>query len=518
MKRIIACCLTLTIAFSPCSLPGKEKPTLKIGILHSLTGTMAISESSLVDAMLMAIDEINSQGGVLGHTLVPVVEDGKSDWPTFARKAEKLIVEDNVISIFGCWTSSSRKAVLPVIEKHAHLLWYPVQSEGNESSPHIIYTGAAPNQQIIPGVDWCLQEFGNQVFLVGSDYLFPRQANKMIKQRLKNNGAKLVGEEYRVLGDVDFKEIINKIQAAKPDFILNTINGDSNRAFFQTFHAAGISPEESPIMSFSVAEEELRNIDSEFTTGHFACWNYFQSIKTPANRRFVRTFKKRYGEDRVTDDPIEAAYFQIHLFAKAAEKAGSNEIDAIRKAARGLIFAAPGGLVRIDPQNQHTWKVSRIGRIESDGQFQITWSSEDPLPPRPYLPEFFLAESNKQGDIMFQEISRMINLEKDEPADKQRKQLLIYMADVRGFLGDARTKFRNAALSIQPGNLPIFHSGWDEFEKRWALLTQHQEHLTDQQKESYTKFNSALDVFNDNAKLMLDVLYKTVEPSTEVTP
>ena len=282
----------------------------------------------------MAIDEVNQRGGVLGRQLEPVIEDGESDWPTFARKAERLIVEDKVASVFGCWTSASRQSVQPVFEKHNNLLWYPVQYEGQESSPNIIYTGATPNQQITPAVDWCRREFGTRMFLVGSDYIFPRMANEIIKLRLASFGATPVGEEYRAFGSSDFDEIVAKIKQSKPDVVLNTINGDSNLAFFKALHAANIDHRQIPVMSFSIAEDELRYIGVELTVGHYCGRNYFQSIDTPANRRFVNAFRKRYGADRVTDDAIEAAYFQVHLFAKAVEKARSTDVDAIRRAAR----------------------------------------------------------------------------------------------------------------------------------------------------------------------------------------
>jgi urea transport system substrate-binding protein len=290
-----------------------------------------------------------------------------------------------VSTLFGCWTSASRKAVLPVVEKHNHLLWYPVQYEGCESSPNVIYTGAAPNQQIIPAMKWCLKRLGNKVFLVGSDYVFPRTANKIVKAQIEQKpGAACVGEEYRPLGDSDFEPVVAKIRAAKPEVIFNTINGSSNLAFFKALHAAGIGPKEARVMSLSLAEEELRSLDPKLTEGHYCAWNYFQSIDTPANLRFVTAFKKRFGAERVTDDPIEAAYFQVHLFARAVARAGSTDSEAVRKAARGLIFSAPEGLVRIDPRNQHTWKVPRIGQIDRNGQFKIVWSSEEPTKPEPY--------------------------------------------------------------------------------------------------------------------------------------
>ncbi len=377
--------LLAAMALSPSGLlRASDRGPIKVGVLHSLTGTMAMSERPLVDAVQMAIDEINARGGVAGRLLVPVVEDGASDWPTFARKAEKLIVEDRVRTLFGCWTSASRKAVLPVVSKHNHLLWYPVQYEGCESSPHVIYTGAAPNQQIIPAVDWCLKHLGKKAFLVGSDYIFPRTANEIVKAQLKKGDAICAGEEYRPLGDQDFTMVVAKIRSARPEVIFNTINGSSNIAFFQALRAAGLGPREAPVLSVSLAEEELRSIDPRLAAGHYCAWNYFQSIDTPANLRFVAAFKKRYGAERVTDDPIEAAYFQVHLYARAVARAGSTDSDAVRRAAGGLIFSAPGGLVRIDPHNQHTWKVARIGRIDPYGQFRIVWSSEEPIKPEPY--------------------------------------------------------------------------------------------------------------------------------------
>ena len=496
----------------------RSSPPIRIGILHSLSGTMAISEQSLVDAARMAIDEINQRGGVLGRQLEPIIEDGESDWPTFARKAEKLIVEDKVASVFGCWTSASRKSVLPVFTKHNHLLWYPVQYEGQESSPNIIYTGAAPNQQITPAVAWCRRVFGTRMFLVGSDYIFPRTANEIIKLRLAGFGATPLGEEYRRLGSQDFDEIVAKIKESKPDVVLNTINGDSNRAFFQALRAADTGHPPIPVMSFSFAEDELRHIGVELTAGHYCSWNYFQSIDTPANRRFVREFRNRYGADRVTDDPIEAAYFQVHLFAKAVEKAGNTDVNAIRRAARGLIFAAPGGLVRIDPRNQHTWKVSRIGRIQRNGQFKIVWSSEDPLPPRPFLPETFLATASKHGKMMFTSITSMIDLETAESVNGGRKQLLAAMDDVRGYLGNARTEFRSAVFVPQPRNRVGFEQAWNEFERRWGRLSDRQDQLTDEQRELFDRFRQAREAFGENAKTMFTNLYRADHTSSEVTP
>jgi urea transport system substrate-binding protein len=352
----------------------KAAPTdavLKVGILHSLTGTMGTSGQSLVDAIVMAIDEVNLRGGVRGQMLHPVIEDGKSTPAVFAHKAKQLIHQDRVHTVFGCWTSASRKAVLPVVEQANHLLWYPVQYEGYEQSPAIMYGGAAPNQQIIPAVEWGMSRFGRKVFLVGSDYVFPRTANKIIKKELQKRMGHLSGESYRPLGSQDFASVVKHIKKVKPNFIINTINGDGNRRFFQEMKTQGLSASTIPIVSMSVAEDELQNIGPEYAQGHFAAWNYFQSIDTPSNHQFVTAFKKRYGQDRVTGDPIGTAYSQVHMYALAVEKAKSTNPQAVARAARGMIWGAPEGLIRVDPHNQHTWKVARIGQIQGTGQFRI---------------------------------------------------------------------------------------------------------------------------------------------------
>jgi len=497
----------------------QDESPIRVGILHSLSGTMAVSEQSLVDAAMLAIDEVNQRGGVLGRPLQAVIEDGASDAQTFAQKAEKLIVEDKVASVFGCWTSTDRKAVLPVFEEHNNLLWYPVQHEGRESSPNIIYTGATPNQQIIPAVNWCRREFGTRVFLVGSDYIFPRIANEIIRMRLDDFGGTVVGEEYPPLGSQDFDELVAKIIDSKPDVVLSTINGDSNRGFFTALKESGIDHRQIPVLSFSIAEHELLDIGVELTAGHYGSWTYFQSIDTPANRRFVREFKKRYGPERVTDDPIEAAYSQVHMFAKAVESAGSADVDAIRRAVTGLIFPAPGGLIRVDPRNQHTWKVAHIGRIQSDGQFRILWSSEDPLPPLPFLPATFLFRGNESGNIMFDSISAMIDLEIAELEVSGRKPaLLMAMANVRGFLGDARAKFRNATSVVNSRNRTNFELAWREFESRWENLGGQREMLTEQQLTVFEQFGMARRAYAENAVEMMKALYQVDPTDREVVP
>lgn len=360
--------------------------TIKVGILHSLSGTMAISETTVVDAEKLAIKEINESGGVLGKQIEVVVEDGNSDWPTFAEKAAKLIDQDKVATIFGCWTSASRKAVLDVFESKDHMLWYPVQYEGQECSKNIFYTGAAPNQQIEPAVDWLLENKGKKFFLVGSDYVFPRTANTIIKEQLKAKGGELVGEDYLPLGNTEVTPIITKIQAALPDggVIFNSLNGDSNVAFFKQLQGAGLGPDKYPVMSVSVAEEEVRQIGPEFLKGHYAAWNYFQTVDSPENKKWVEDFKAEYGEDRVTNDPMEAAYIMVYLWKQAVEKAGTaDDLEKVRTAAIGQEFDAPEGKVTMNA-NHHISKTVRIGEVRDDGLFDIVWSTDGPIDPLPW--------------------------------------------------------------------------------------------------------------------------------------
>lgn len=379
---------------------GSEKNTMKVegdavkvGILHSLSGTMAISEVSLRDAELMAIEEINAAGGVLGKKIEPVIEDGASDWPTYAEKARKLLQEDGVATVFGGWTSASRKAMLPVFEQNNGLLWYPVQYEGMEQSPNIFYTGATTNQQIVPAVDWLLENEGKKFFLIGSDYVFPRTANQIINAQLEEKGGEVVAEEYTPMGHTDYNTIISKIKSAKPDVIFNTLNGDSNVAFFKQLQDAGITAEDIPVLSVSVAEEEIRGIGANVLEGHYAAWNYYQTTDTPENTKFVEAYKAKYGEDRVTADPIEAAYTAVYLWKAAVEKAGSFEVDKVKAAADGIEFNAPSGLVKIDGETQHIYKTVRIGQVQEDGQFKEVWNSGEAVKPDPYLKTYDWASS-----------------------------------------------------------------------------------------------------------------------------
>ena len=383
-------------AAAPTTAAAARGDTIKIGILHSLSGTMAISEKSVRDATVLAIEEINKAGGVFKKKLEPVIEDGASDWPTFAEKSKKLIQSDKVAVVFGCWTSASRKAVLPVFESLKDLLFYPVQYEGLEASPNIFYTGAAPNQQIVPAIEYLIKEGKKKVFLLGSDYVFPRTANEIIKLQLAAQGATLAGEEYTPLGHTEYSTVITKILGAKPDVVFSTLNGDSNVAFFKQLKDAGNTPDKIQTLSVSVAEEEVRGIGPANMAGHLASWNYYQTTDTPANKKFVEAYKAKFGADRVTDDPIEAGYFGVYLWAKAVEKAGSTDVDKVKEAAKGITFDAPGGTVTINGKNQHVSKTVRIGKVRADGLFDEVWNSGKPVEPDPFLETYSWAASLKK--------------------------------------------------------------------------------------------------------------------------
>lgn len=356
---------------------------IKVGILHSFSGTMAISEKAVAESTLMAIDEINAQGGLLERKIQAIVVDGKSDWPTFAAEAENLITKQGVSAIFGCWTSACRKSLKPVVEKYNSLLIYPLQYEGLEMSPHILYLGAAPNQQIIPAIKWASENFGKRLFLVGSDYIFPRTANEIIKEQVKNLKGEIVGEEYITLGSSDVKDVIAAIKKNPPDVIINTINGDTNKAFFAALHQDK-AIEDIPVLSFSISENEIPAIGIANLEGKYAAWNYFQSIQRPENRLFVKNFQRRYGQERVTSDPMEAAYFGVYLWAQAVEKAGTPDPQMVIDTLKMQSFDAPEGVVSVDRQTMHTWKIMRIGRVQADGQFEIVWDSIYPIRPVPY--------------------------------------------------------------------------------------------------------------------------------------
>jgi urea transport system substrate-binding protein len=365
--------------------PPATRARVSVGILHSLKGMMAWTELPVVDATLLAIEEINQRGGICGRQIEPVVSDGQSDEATFALEAERLIDKCNVSVLFGCWTSASRKAVLPIVEERDHLLFYPVQYEGMEASPNIIYTGAAPNQQIIPAVRWA---FGflraRRLFLVGWDSIYSWAAHEIIRDEIMSLGGQVVGEAHLKPDGTNVPETVRQIIASSPDLILNSTVGDLNLLYSRVLRAAGITSEKIPTIYFSVGETELMSLSAQQARGDYAAWNYFQSIDRPANHAFIKRFQSRYGPQRVTADPMEASYIAVNLWAQAAESVDVNDTRAIRQAVCRQKFEAPEGTVHVEPENQHTWKTVRVGQVGADNQFEIVWSSERPVRPEPF--------------------------------------------------------------------------------------------------------------------------------------
>ncbi|WP_060907683.1 urea ABC transporter substrate-binding protein, partial [Streptomyces scabiei] len=349
--------------------------TVKVGLLNSLSGTMAISEVTVHNALLLAVKEINAAGGVLGKKLKPISQDGASDWPTFAEKAEALITDDKVVATFGCWTSASRKAVKPVFERYKSLLFYPVQYEGLEQSPYIFYIGATTNQQIVPALDYLKKQGLTRLYLVGSDYVFPRTANKIIKAYAQAQGMKVVGEDYAPLGSTEFSTIVNKVKDAGADAVFNTLNGDSNVAFFKEYKSAGLAAKSLPVLSVSIAEEEVKSIGTQYLEGQLTAWNYYETTPGAANTKFVAAYQAAYGKDKPTSDPMEAAYISVYLWKEMVEKAGSFDVPKVKKASGGIELDAPEGKVTVDGATQHVYKTARIGRIGSDGLIEEVWNS-----------------------------------------------------------------------------------------------------------------------------------------------
>ena len=397
-RRILAGLATATLAVSVTSCGGGSKSTVSyddeitVGILHSLSGTMAISEKTLVDTEIMAIEEINAAGGVVvdgkSYEIKYKVEDGASNWPLFAEKSSQMIDAGYPV-IFGGWTSASRKAMLPVYEEKDGFLYYPIQYEGRECSPNIMYTGATPNQQSEPATEFMFKSSpaaGKPFFLVGSDYVFPRTSNTITIEQLKTLGGEVVGEDYLPLGNTEVAPIITKIKKALPDggVIINTLNGDQNVAFFKQIQDVGITPENGYyVMSYSIAEEEISTIGPEFLEGHYGAWNYMMSIDTPASKEFAANFKKRWGSDRVVADPQESAYNMVYLWKKAVEKAGTFDDAKVRAALIGVTFDAPQGPIEVMP-NHHISQTVRIGEINADGGFTILddFTSDGPVIPQ----------------------------------------------------------------------------------------------------------------------------------------
>jgi urea transport system substrate-binding protein len=381
-EQLIAFLLLMAVTFYGSSLWAQED-TIKVGILHSLSGTMAISETTLKDAVLLLIDEQNKKGGLLGKKLEPVVVDPASDWPMFAEKARDLLTKDKVAVVFGCWTSVSRKSVLPVFEELNGLLFYPVQYEGQESSKNVIYTGAAPNQQAIPAVDYLLGEGVERFVLVGTDYVFPRTANKIVEAYLNQKGIKAqdVVTYYTPFSHSDWQSIVADIKrfgtTGRKTAVISTINGDANVPFYKELAAQNISAQSIPVMAFSVGEEELSGVDTKPLVGHLAAWNYFQSVDSPVNTQFIKLWREFIkNEKRVTNDPMEASFIGFNLWVKAVEKAKTTDVDAVLKALVGLSTEnLSGGTAKLLP-NHHLTKPVLIGEIEDDGQFQVVWSTE----------------------------------------------------------------------------------------------------------------------------------------------
>ncbi len=353
-----------------------------VGILHSLTGSIAIAEIGVVDAEKLAIDEINASGGVLGRQLRVVVEDGASDWPTFAEKAQKLMVSDKASAVFGCYTSASRKAVLPVFERYKGLLYYPTHDEGLEFSKNIIYTGADAVQSALPAIEWMMKNKGKKFYLIGSDFIYPRTTNRIARAKILKSGGTVVGEDYFPLGSTEFSSVINKIKAAQPDAILSTIVGDSNVSFYKQLNSAGMTSAAQAIVALAVSEEEAIGIGAENLVGVNSCMGYFQSVDSPVNKKFVAAFKAKYGANRVVGDTMEAGYLSVYLWKLAVEKAGSFDIEKVVAASADLELTAPEGKVRLHAKNHRLWKHARIGKFKDDGQIEILYESPliEPVP------------------------------------------------------------------------------------------------------------------------------------------
>ena len=402
---------TALVAGGLASLPVMAEDTIKVGVLHSLSGTMAISETALKNTVLMTIEEINAQGGVLGKKLEAVVVDPASNWPLFAEKARQLITQDKVSVVFGCWTSVSRKSVLPVFEELNNLLFYPVQYEGEELSQNVFYTGAAPNQQAIPAVEYLMSKEGGGAkrwFLLGTDYVYPRTTNKILRAFLHSKGVtdKDIEEVYTPFGHSDYQTIVanvKKFASGGKTAVISTINGDSNVPFYKELGNAGLKATDVPVVAFSVGEEELRGIDTKPLLGHLAAWNYFMSVKNGENDKFAKMYKTWAVKNNVpnldtvvTNDPMEATYVGIHMWAQAAKKAGSVEVDKVRKAMSGQTFKAPSGFVlKMDETNHHLHKPVMIGEVQGNGQFNVVWKTKGPVRAQPWSP-FIVGNEGKQ--------------------------------------------------------------------------------------------------------------------------
>jgi urea transport system substrate-binding protein len=369
----------------------QESDEIKVGILHSLSGTIAIIETSLHNAELLAIEEINANGGVMGKKLVPVVEDPQSLVQVFAEKAKKLLLDDKVVAVLGCYTSASRQSVLPVFEEFNGLLLYPTLYEAQECSKNCFYTGAVPNQQLDDFVPWIISELGRKKFyMIGSNYIYPKETNREVKALLEMSGGEDVGEEYAPLGHTEFSTVINNIAGSGAEIVFSTLVGDSIVAFYKQFRQFGFTAEDLPICTPITTEQETAAMGPENAVGHYTSFNYFQTVDTPENHSFVERYKAKYGANQVTNAVMEAAYFQTYFLAQAIEKVGSTDTDAlIFEGLPGQEFNAPQGPVKIDEKNHHTWLWARIGQAREDGQFDIVWKSEERIQPLAWVPYLY---------------------------------------------------------------------------------------------------------------------------------
>ena len=368
------------------SLAFAQDGEIKVGVLFSLTGTTAIIEESLNKATLMAIEEINANGGINGLKITPVVEDPASDPATFAEKARKLVLSDRCVSVFGSYTSASRKAVLPVFEKQENLFWYPTLYEGRECSKNVIYAGAVPNQQQDDFIPWLVEKFGKRWYLIGSNYIYPKEENNYCKKLLEKLGGEVVNEEYVPLGHSEFSSVINKIKSTEPNVIFSTVVGDSVVALHRQYRAAGLDPAKMPMASLTTSENEVAAMGGDAAAGHFTSAPYFMVHKSPENEKFVAAYKKRWGDDKVTHFVSEACYFQTYLFKQAVEKLANSEItpDTIREAVKGQEYLAPQGKILLEKENLHTWLWPKIAVAKSDGQFEVLKDSAEWKAPDPY--------------------------------------------------------------------------------------------------------------------------------------
>ena len=363
---------------------GVDGNSVRLGILHSLTGTFALAEAAMVDAEKLAIEEINAAGGVMGHQIVPYIEDGASEAPVFAEKAKVLLRRDNVAAIIGCYSSALRKAVLPAVNQAKGLLYYPTYYEGQEIDKRCLYTSQEATQSVMAAVTWMAEEKGKKFFLVGSNYIYPVTCNKIAKPTIAKLGGTVVGEEYVPLGHTEFSSIINKIKAANPDCIYSTVVGGSNVAFYKQLRAAGLDGSKITLLSTVVSENEVEGIGKDNAVGYYACMGYFQSIDSPINQKFVKAIKDKYGADRVVGDPMQCGYNSVYLWKNAVEKAQSFAPDDVLKASQSLTIDAPEGTVRFDEANHHVWKKVRVGRALEDGQFEIVHETPDLVEPNPF--------------------------------------------------------------------------------------------------------------------------------------